>query len=99
MPLLMPVIVSLISIIVEFASYRVVDFITVHILVSNSFNRNWNAALKFTITLLSEITSGLSYPCLILFLNPKLWESWKKILKLKKKFNRVAPISEQSNTT
>ena len=100
MPLVMPVIASLISI-VAFASYRVGDFITPHIFVSNSFIRNWNASLRLVVVLLNETTNGISYPCFILFLNPKLWESWKKILKLNKfvlpwKKNRVTP--EQSNT-
>ena len=81
MPLVMPVIVSLISI-VAFTSYRVVDFVALQTLASNSFSRNWSASLKFTVIALNEITSGLSYPCLILFLNPKLLESWRKILKL-----------------
>ena len=93
MPLLMPVIVSLISI-ATFASYRVADIITLQTLQSNSFSRNWNASLKFFVVLMNEAASGLSYPCLILFLNPKLWESWKKTALLWKK-NRVTP--EQSN--
>lgn len=33
--------------------------------------------------LVNEIASGLSYPCLILFLNPKLHESWKTLLQTK----------------
>ena len=81
MPLVMPVIVSLISI-VAFASHRIMDFVTHQTMASNSFGRHWSASLKFTMVVLSEIATGLSYPCLILFLNPKLWESWKKILKL-----------------
>ncbi|MCG8620933.1 MAG: hypothetical protein MJE68_02875, partial [Proteobacteria bacterium] len=99
MPLVMPVIVSLISI-VAFGSYRVGDFITPHIFVSNSFIRNWTASLRLVMVLLNETTNSISYPCLVLFLNPKLWESWKKILKLNKfalpwKKNRVTP--EQSD--
>ena len=78
MPLVMPGIVSLISI-ATFASYQVVDIITLQTLLSNSFSHNWNASLKFTVVLLNEAASGLSYPCLVLFLNPKLWESWKKL--------------------
>ena len=81
MPLVLPVIVSLISI-VAFTSYRVVDFVAFRTLASNSFSHNWSALLKYTVVAMNEITSGLSYPCLTLFLNPKLWESWKKILKL-----------------
>ena len=93
MPLLMPVIVSLISI-ATFASYRVADIITIQTLLSNSFSRNWNASFKFIVVLMNEAASGLSYPGLVLFLNPKLWESWKKTALLWKK-NRVTP--EQSN--
>jgi hypothetical protein len=97
MPLVMPVIVSLVTF-ATFASFRAVDIVTLQTLVPNSFSRNWNASFKFVVILLNENTSGLSYPCLILFLNPKLWESWKGILKLTLfwKKNRVAP--EQSNT-
>ena len=97
MPLVMPVIVSLISI-VAFTTYRVVDFITLQILVSNSFSRNWNASLKLVVVLLNEIISGISYPCLILFLNPKLWESWKKILQLALPWKKNQVTPEQSNT-
>ena len=96
MPLVMPVIVSLISI-ATFASYRVADIITIQTLQSNSFSRNWNASLiinKFILVLMNEAASGLSYPCLVLFLNPKQWESWKKTALLWKK-NQVTP--EQSN--
>ena len=93
MPLAMPVIVSLISI-ATFALYRVADIITIQTLLFKSFSRNWNASLKFIVVVMNEAASGLSYPCLILFLNPKLWESWKKTALLWKK-NRVTP--EQSN--
>ena len=95
----MLLIVSLISF-ATFASFRFVDFITLRTLTSNSFSRNWNASFKFTVISLNEITSGLSYPCLILFLNPKLWESWKKILKLTLfwKKNQVAPEYTTSST-
>ena len=93
MPLVMPVVVSLISI-TTFASYRVVDFITLQTLSSNAFSRNWNASFGAIVVIVNEIASGLSYPCLILFLNPKLWESWKKLTLFWKK-SQVTP--EQSN--
>ena len=89
MPLVMPVMVSLISIAV-FASYRVVDIISLRTLVDNSFSRNWNASLRFIVVVFNEIAGGLSYPCLILFLNPKLWESWKELALFWKK-NQVTP--------
>ena len=93
MPLVMPVIVSLISI-VTVALYRIVDIITLQTLSSNAFSRNWNVSFGATVVILNEIASGLSYPCLILFLNPKLWVSWKKLTLFWKK-NQVTP--EQSN--
>ena len=89
MPLVVPVMVSLISIAV-FASYRVVDIISLRTLVDNSFSRNWNASLRFIVVVFNEIAGGLSYPCLILFLNPKLWESWKELALFWKK-NQVTP--------
>ena len=99
MPLILPVIVTLISI-ATFASYRVVDFIALQSLSSKPFSRNWVATFKFIVVLLNEVSSGLSYPCLILFLNPKLWKSWKMIFMLKNcscKKNQVTP--EQSSNT
>ena len=80
MPLVMPVIVTMTSIVI-FVSYRVVDLIFLPTVSSNSFRRNWITSIRFTVVLLNEISSGLPYPILILFLNPKLWKSWKTILK------------------
>lgn len=93
MPLLMPVIITITSL-GTVSSYRVVDFIFLPILSSNSFSPNWLTSIRFIVVLLSEILRGLSYPCLILFLNPKLWKSWKSILKWK--HNLVSP--EQPGT-
>jgi hypothetical protein len=56
MLLVMPVIASVISIEgFAFKLYRVVNFVTLQTLVSNSFSRNWNASLKYTVALLIEI--------------------------------------------
>ena len=98
MPLIMPAIITLIGI-VTFTSHQVVDFVAPQTLSSNPFSHNWVASAKVMVVLLTEISSGLSYPYLILYLHPKLWKSWKMIVKSTVCFwkkNQVTPA--QSNT-
>ena len=99
MPLMMPLIITLTSI-ATFILFQLLNIVSLQISSSNPFSRNWIASIRFVIVLLNEILSGISYPCLILFLNPKLWKSWKKIFKFSVcfwKMNQVSP--DQSNTT
>ena len=66
MQLVMPVIISLISI-ATFASYRVMDIIMLQTLQSNSFRRNWNASLRLIVALVNEAAVLVAYPIHVLF--------------------------------
>ena len=98
MPLIMPLIITLNSI-TMLNLFQILTFISLRISPSTPFIDNWIASVRFVIALLNEIASGTSYPCLILFLNPKLWKSWKKIFKLSVRFwknNQVSPSGQSS---
>lgn len=79
-PLIIPAIITLTTI-STFGLLRVADQIPT--LSTDPFIRNWTVSIKFIVVLVNEISSGLSYPCLILFLNPKLHESWRLLFKTK----------------
>jgi hypothetical protein len=79
-PLLMPTIIMLTTI-STFGLFRVADQIST--LSADPYVHNWTVSVKFVILLVNEISSGFSYPCLILFLHPKLLESWKILFQSK----------------
>ena len=79
-PLIMPTIIMLTTI-STFGFLRVADQIST--LSADSYIHNWTVSVKFVVLLVNEISSGFSYPCLILFLNPKLLESWRILLQSK----------------
>ena len=81
MPLVMPVIVTMTSIVI-FVSYRLVDLIFFPTVLSNSFHRNWITSIRFTVVLLNEVSSGLPYPILILFPESKVVEIVENNLKV-----------------
>ena len=80
-PLIMPAIITLVTII-PFALFRVADQIPT--LSADAFVNNWTVSVNVLILLVNEILNGLSYPCLILFLTPKLFKSWKMLFKTKR---------------
>ena len=79
-PLIMPTIIMLTTI-STFGFLRVADQIST--LSADSHIHNWTVSVKFVVLLVNEISSGFSHPCLILFLNPKLLESWRILLQSK----------------
>ncbi len=79
-PLIMPTIIMLTTI-STFGLFRVADQIST--LSADPYVHNWTVSVKFVILLVNEISSGFSYPCLILFLNPKLLESWRILFQSK----------------
>lgn len=96
-PLMMPIIIT-ITTILTFGLFRATDLIqTVQTRPFGVYTQNWIASIKVLVLLLNEITNGLSYPCLILFLYPKLLKSWKVLPKFKMcyfavwKHNKVIP--------
>ena len=80
-PLIMPAIITLATVI-PFALFRVADQIPT--LSADAFIYNWAVSVNVVILLVNEILNGLSYPCLILFLAPKLFKSWKMLFKTKR---------------
>lgn len=78
LPLVMPITITLTTVF-TFGLFRLIDRIP--IFETKPFAQNWMVSIKVIILLLNEISTGLSYPCLILFLYPKLWNSWKTLFK------------------
>ena len=104
MPLVIPFTITLTTI-ASFGLFRVIDLVsTLPAVSSTAFVDNWIAFFRYFVALLNEISIGLSYPCMILFQNPKLWSSWKMLYLSRNgcfaiilKHNQVSP--EQSNTS
>ena len=90
-PLAMPIIITLTTII-TFGILKLTDRLPT--ISTNVFVHNWTVSIKVFILLLSELSNGLSYPCLVLFLYPTLWMSWKMLFKFNImwwKRNKVTP--------
>ena len=80
-PLILPAVITLITL-STFGLVRAADQIPT--LSADSFVRNWTVSVKVVFLLVNEISGGLSYPCLILFLTPRLFRSWKLLFKTKR---------------
>ena len=99
-PMIVPIIISLTTII-TFGIFNFVDRIPDFKM--GIFIYNLTLSIKIVVVLLNEMSTGLSYPCLILFLYPQLRASWIALFKSKascnllsqQKHNKVTPMGDQ----